>query len=144
RLPCFVGYFSVVAIFACGSRLCSTLLELLFPPFKCPFVELNNIIDFRAPRFEATVIVELRHWHSSLFGNQSDRLGKRDAFNLHHKVENRSTFVTTKAVEDLFRWTNGKRRGLLFMKRTTRHPVRALLLKGHVILHYANDVGLAF
>ena len=70
--------------------------------------------------------------------------GKGNALDLHHEIENRAAFVTPKTVEDLLGGTDGKRGRLLLMKRTARHPVRALLLELHVVLHNPDDVCLSF
>ena len=119
-------------------------LKLLFPPIERPLVELDDLVGFVAPGFETTVVDEFRERYAGLFRDQLDRLRKSDALHLHHKVEYRAALVTTKTIEDLFNGTDGKRRGLLFVKRTTGHPVGALLLELDVILHHADDVRLAF
>jgi hypothetical protein len=50
--------------------------------------------------------------------------------------------MTTEAVEDFFCGTDGKRRRLLLVEGTTRHPVRALLLELHIVLYHPDDVCL--
>ena len=67
---------------------------------------------------------------------------KPSALDFLNKVEDVAAFVAAKTVEDSFGRTDGKRRGFLFMKWATRHPVRALLLELHVVLDDANDVRL--
>jgi hypothetical protein len=67
---------------------------------------------------------------------------KTNTLDFLNKVENRSAFVAAKTIEDFFGRADGKRRGFLFMKWATRHPVRALLLELHVVLDDANDVRL--
>src|SRR5437588_12146726 len=51
-------------------------------------------------------------------------------------------FQAPEAVENILRRVHGERRRLLLMERAARHPVRALLLQGHVVRDDADDVRL--
>src|SRR5215213_9731923 len=117
--------------------------ELLLPPFHGPCVELDDVVRFLASCFKAAVVNHCRQRHADFVSDDLYRFGKRDALDLHHEIENRAPFVTTEAVEDFLRGTDGERGRLFFMERAARHPVRALLLELHVILYDPDDVCLS-
>ena len=51
--------------------------------------------------------------------------------------------MTSEAIEDFFSRTDGKRRRFFLVEGTTGHPVCALLLELHVVLHDPHYVSLA-
>src|SRR5205085_10892151 len=72
-----------------------------------------------------------------------DGFRERHALDLHHEVEHAPALAAAEAIENILRRIDRKRRRLLLVKRTARHPVRALLLQRHIILYDAHDVRLA-
>src|SRR5437588_6032245 len=94
-------------------------------------------------RFKATVVNELRQWHAGFFSDDLDGLRKSDSLDLHDEVENGTTLLTPEIVKDFFRRIDGKRRLRFFVKRATRHPIRARFFQRHIVLHDADNVRLA-
>src|SRR5437660_8291659 len=130
--------FEIVA-----NRSGRSTFQLILPPLQRPLIQFDDLIAVTLARFKAAVIDQLWQRHARLFSDDLNRFGKSHALDLHHEVENRSALLTPKAIEDIFRWIDRKRRLRLFMKRTARHPVRAGLFQRDIVLHDANNVRLA-
>src|SRR5437763_11925534 len=86
-----------------ANRRGGSALKLIFPPLKCPLVELNHEIAVVSARLKTIIINQRRQRHTRLFRDELDGFGKADALHLHDEVEDGAALVTAEAEKHLLR-----------------------------------------
>src|SRR5258708_39496648 len=97
----------------------------------------------RLLRLSGRAVLGLGQGEAQLLRHQADGLGKTDVLDLLHEAENVAGNAAAKAMIELARGVDGKRRRLLLVERTQPGKVlRSRLLQLDVVAHNADDIRL--